>query len=54
MTYFLILCAFIFLLFTQVGWLLLRAGIVAAVIAGALYALFWIGAAVLVGLSGGL
>ena len=54
MSWFLILCLVVFLLFTPIGWLLLRAGIVAAVIAGALYATFWIGAAVIVGLSGGL
>ena len=54
MTAFWIVVLLIFLCFTQVGWLLLRAGIVAAVIAGALYALFWIGAAIIVGLSGGL
>jgi len=54
MTAFWIVVLIVFLCFTQVGWLLLRAGIVAALIACALYATFWIAAAVVVGLMGGL
>jgi hypothetical protein len=49
MTWFLILCGVVFILFTPLGGAFVRAAIATALIAASIYALFWI--AIVVGMA---